>query len=232
VLAGRQGGAEVLLVSPIILQDHPQVAEESAGGLFDSTEIDEILTLRILTMTEDEKAEARATDPRAAQIIDRSENLSDAELSRMHGVLRNPHALDSTIPAGAGMNTPGTLSEGRSEVPWWDPERDASVDPGTDTVMVCGQPVARGSIVILHPSRRADAQDIFFAGQLARVTGVHLDVDGGIHVGVVLIDDPAADVHEWYGRFLYFAPEEIEPVDPAEEQTPTVHREKVQRKES
>jgi hypothetical protein len=48
----------------------------------------------------------------------------------------------------------------------------------------------------------------------------------------VLIEDPAADVHEWYGRFLYFAPEEIEPVDPAEEQTPTVHREKVQRKES
>jgi hypothetical protein len=219
VLAGRQGCTEVLLVSPIILQDHPQVAEESAGGLFDSTEIDEILTLRILTMTEDEKAEARATDPRAAQIIDRSENLSEAVLSRMHGVLRNPHALDGTIPAAAGMNTPDTpdtLSEGGSEVPWWDPERDASVDPGTDTVMVCGQPVARGSVVILHPNRRADAQDIFFAGQLARVTGVHLDVDGGTHVGVVLIDDPAADVHEWYGRFLYFAPEEIEPVDPTE----------------
>ncbi len=64
----------------------------------------------------------------------------------------------------------------------------------------------------LHPSRRADAQDLFFADQVARVTAVLSDVDGGVHVAVVLVDDPAADLHDWYGRYLYFAPDELEPL--------------------
>jgi hypothetical protein len=66
--------------------------------------------------------------------------------------------------------------------------------------------------VRLRPSRRADAQDIFFAGMTARVTSVHEDVDGDQHVGVVIEDDPAADLHDWYGRYLYFAPDEVEPL--------------------
>ena len=41
---------------------------------------------------------------------------------------------------------------------------------------------------------------------------MHEDVDGDQHVGVVLEDDPAADLHEWYGRYLYFAPDEVEPL--------------------
>ena len=249
VLAGPVGHSDLLLVSPIILEDHPMVAEESAGALFDSTEIDEILTLRVLTMTEDEKVEARATDPRAAQIIDRSESLSPDEMTRMHGALRNPHALEGTMPTWSPQGDPiptwSTVSDLASELaapalsssdlpspdlPWWDPERDASVDPGVDTVLVSGRAVGRGSFVRIHPNRRADAQDLFFADQRAKVTGVHFDVDGATHVGVVLVDDPAADVNEWYGRFLYFAPDEIEPVEPVEPvKTETTA---VQRKES
>ncbi|MDQ3432025.1 MAG: hypothetical protein M3467_07375, partial [Actinomycetota bacterium] len=49
VLAGSPGDTDVALVSPIIVYDYPEVADESAGALFDSTEIDEILTLRIMT---------------------------------------------------------------------------------------------------------------------------------------------------------------------------------------
>ncbi|MDJ0346100.1 hypothetical protein [Streptomyces sp. PH10-H1] len=66
VLAGPSGTTDTLLGAPIILYDHPEVAEQSAGALFDSTEIDEILTLRVMTMTDEEKAEARATDPPGA----------------------------------------------------------------------------------------------------------------------------------------------------------------------
>jgi hypothetical protein len=33
---------------------------------------------------------------------------------------------------------------------------------------------------------------------------------------VVIDDDPAADLHDWYGRYLYFAPDEIEPLDSPE----------------
>jgi hypothetical protein len=81
--------------------------------------------------------------------------------------------------------------------------------------VVAGVAVRKGSRVLLHPSRRADAQDMFLAGQVARVTAVLSDVDGETHVAVVLEDDPAADLHDWYGRYWYFAPDELEPL-PAE----------------
>ena len=71
-----------MLASPIILYDHPELAPESDGDYFDATEIDEILTLRVLTLTDDEKAEARGTDPRAAAIIDRCDQMPEDVLSR------------------------------------------------------------------------------------------------------------------------------------------------------
>ena len=89
---------------------------------------------------------------------------------------------------------------------------DSAVSPDTDAVVVDGRRVAKGSRVRLRPSRRADAQDLFFAGHDAIVTAVLADVDGNSHVAVVLVDDPAADLHEWYGRYLYFAPEELQPL--------------------
>jgi hypothetical protein len=92
---------------------------------------------------------------------------------------------------------------------------EPELDPERESVLVGAVRVARGSVVRLRPSRRADAQDLFFAGQTARVTAVHRDLDGQTHVAVVLVDDPAADLHEWYGRYLYFAPDEVEPVEDA-----------------
>jgi len=207
VLAGPEGQTDVLLLSPIILYDHPAVAPESSVALFDSTEIDEILTLRVLTLTDEEKAEARATDPRAAAIIDQCEAMSPEELQQLHGILRNPHAVEIPEPSG-GI----TGAEGEPPA-WWTPESDALVQPHLDAVLIKGVPVARGSRVRVNPSRRADAQDLFFAGQTGRVTSVHFDVDGSTHVGLVLEQDPAADLHEGYGRSFYYAPEELEPLD-------------------
>ena len=95
VLAGPPGDHALMLVSPIILYDHPEIAEQSEGALYDSTEIDEILTLRVMTMTDEEKAQARATDPLAAEIIDRCDSMSPEAMLQLHGVLRNPHAGSS-----------------------------------------------------------------------------------------------------------------------------------------
>jgi hypothetical protein len=202
VLAGRPDERDLMLVSPIILYDHPEIAEQSEGALYDSTEIDEILTLRVMTMTDEEKAQARATDPLAAQIIDRCDSISPEAMLNLHGVLRNPH----------GLEEPGLIPEIPEGVDWWDPSADSAVQPEIDAVLVNGVRVTRGSHVRLHPSRRADAQDIFFSGRTARVTSVHEDVDGNQHVAVVVDDDPAADLHHWYGRYLYFAPDEVEPL--------------------
>jgi hypothetical protein len=76
------------LSSPIILYDNPQIAPESAGNLFDSTEIDEILSLRILTLTDDEKREMRQSDERAREILDRTESMPEEQFMKLHGVLR------------------------------------------------------------------------------------------------------------------------------------------------
>jgi hypothetical protein len=209
VLAGPSGARDMLLVSPIILYDHPQVAEQSNAALYDCTEIDEILTLRVMTMTDEEKAQARATDPRAAQIIDQCDAMSPDAMARLHGVLRDPH----------GPEIAGLVPEVPEGVDWWDPLADNAVRPEADAVLVNGVRIARDSRVRLRPRRNADAQDIFVAGKTARVTSVHEDVEGNKHVGVVVDDDPAADLHDWYGRYLYFSPDEIEPLYAAEPTT-------------
>jgi hypothetical protein len=94
VLAGPPGARDLVLCAPIILYDHAQVAPESAGDLFDNTEIDEILSLRTLALTDAEKREARATDARAAEVIDRVDSLDSAAMQRLHGVVRDLHAAE------------------------------------------------------------------------------------------------------------------------------------------
>lgn len=88
VLVGEEGERDTMLSSPIILYDYPQIAPESPGDLFDGTEIDEILSLRILTMTDKEKQEMRQSDERARRILERTEALPDEHFAKLHGVLR------------------------------------------------------------------------------------------------------------------------------------------------
>ena len=195
------GAGDVMLASPIILYDRPEVAPESPGDLYDATEIDEILALRVLTLTEDEKAEARATDPRAATIIDRCDDMPAEMWSRLHGAMR---AVEPVRPT--------TAANEDQEVRWWDPAADAAVDPGADSMVVRGVTVQKGTCVRLAPSHRADAQDLFLRDLTATVAGVFLDVDGARHVAVTLDDDPAGSELAWQGRYLYFHPDEIIPL--------------------
>ncbi|WP_244207203.1 hypothetical protein, partial [Streptomyces swartbergensis] len=102
VLGGGDG--HVLLSAPIILPDHPQVAPESPGDLHDAAEIDEILTLRTMLLTDEEKREARATDPRAAAILDRVDTMPQEVFERLHGAVR------SLAPAAAVSRTPGAAA--------------------------------------------------------------------------------------------------------------------------
>ncbi|HST54228.1 MAG TPA: hypothetical protein VLJ61_19635 [Pyrinomonadaceae bacterium] len=89
VLVGEEGTRDLLLSSPIILYDYPQIAPESAGDLFDGTEIDEILTLRIMTLTDEEKREMRGVDERARQLLERTERMPAEQLMKLHGAMRN-----------------------------------------------------------------------------------------------------------------------------------------------
>jgi hypothetical protein len=196
VLIGPDGGDRLVLSSPIILYDHPEVAPESQGDMCDATEIDEILALRVLTLTDEEKKEARGTDARAAAIVDRCDAMPPELWDRLHGAVRS---LRPATPEDA-------------QLPWWEPAVDASFDPWSDTVWVGTTEVTKGTRVRLQPNRRADVQDIFITGRTATVEGVFHDVDDEVHVAVVLDDDQAADLHQWHGRYLYFHTDEVEPL--------------------
>jgi hypothetical protein len=236
VLADPEGGRQVVLASPIILYDHPELAPESPGELYDGTEIDEILTLRTLALSDKEKLEARATDPRAAALIDRVEAMDAPTMERLHGTIRalrsgasgagRPGASGAGRPGASGAGRPGASGAGRPgasgagrfpadydpSVPWWDPEADAAVSPDTDSVLIAGRQVARGSLVRLRPGkRRADAQDMFLAGRVAEVQAVLLDIEDQPYLAVSLTDHPDPDLSIAHGRFLYFMPDEVEP---------------------
>jgi hypothetical protein len=185
VLIGDTARSPAVLASPIILYDNPGIAAESQGDLFDGTEIDEILTLRTMTLTDEEKRQARATDPRAAAIMDRVDAMPPELLDRLHGTVRYL--------------------------------RSVTGEPEPETVVVAGVRVTAGSKVRLRPNLRgADAQDMFLAGLIATVRTVLSDVDGATHVAVTLDDDPGADLQNTHGRFRYFSPDEIEPLEVAE----------------
>jgi hypothetical protein len=189
VLVGDRGQRTLMLSSPIVLYDYPAVARESPGDLCDAAEIDEILSLRILTLTDEEKQEARLTDPRARAILDRVDALKPEAFAALHGTMRSADFF----------NPPGTPP------------------PDQATVMVGGRPVGKGSRVRLRPSRRADAMDMFLKDQPATVAGVYRDVDERVYVAVTVDADPAASLHDAIGRFFYFDPAEIDPLDCQEE---------------
>src|SRR3954452_14554658 len=93
VLVGEPGARDTLLSSPIILEDHPRIAPESPGDLFDGGEIDQMLVLNILSLTDEEKAEMRASDPRAREILQRTAALPPDEIMRLHGTIRDWQVL-------------------------------------------------------------------------------------------------------------------------------------------
>lgn len=93
VLVGDAGDRHTLLASPIILYDYPQIAPESAGDLFDGTEIDEILSLRIMTLTDEEKKEIRDSDERARQLLERTESMPAEQFMKLHGIVRGMRPL-------------------------------------------------------------------------------------------------------------------------------------------
>lgn len=214
LVADPSGGPDVMLSSPITLYDHPEVAPESQGDLYDSTEIDEILALRIMTLTDEEKAEARGTDPRAAAIVDRCDNMPPEMWARLHGAVRElgPARDLGEVPSFATPTDAAPAVAEEAAKPWWDPATDAEFDPWTDSVRIGEVDVAQGTKVILRPNRRSDSHDFFLAGMAATVAGVFHDVDGTLQVGVTVDDDPATEELAWQGRYLFFFPDEIEVV--------------------
>ena len=193
VLAGDEGDRRTILSSPIILYDYPKVAPESPGDLFDGGEIDQLLTLSILSLTDEEKEEARATDPRAREILDRSEALTEEDLMGLHGVMRG-----SAMP--------------REPV---DPfEVEGLYQPAPSSVTVGGVEVRSGSRVRLWPRAGRDIFDIALSGKTAVVEKIEQDFEDRILLAVSVEDDPGREMVDMpvLGHRFFFSPDEVEPL--------------------
>lgn len=88
VLVGEEGQTDLMLSSPIILYDYPQVAPESQTAFFDGTEIDEMLTLRVMTMTDEEKNAMAAVDEKTCALLAKVDAMTPDDMRALHGAVR------------------------------------------------------------------------------------------------------------------------------------------------
>jgi hypothetical protein len=189
VLVGDEsaGDRTTMLSSPIILYDYPKIAAESPGELFDGTEIDEILTLRVMTMTDAEKEEMRQSDPRARRILERTESLPEDQLLKMHGVVRELRSFDEDIFGN---------------------------DRRLEEAELNGVMLRPGDLVKIRPRSRADIMDIALTGKIAAIEAIEQDAEGRIHFALVLDDDPGKDLGYMRqpGHRFFYTIDEVEPV--------------------
>jgi hypothetical protein len=192
VLVGDEAAADrtTMLSSPIILYDYPKIAAESPGELFDGTEIDEILTLRVMTMTNAEKEEMRQSDPRARRILERTESLPEDQLLKMHGVVRELRSFDEDIFGN---------------------------DRRLEEAELNGVVLRPGDRVKIRPRSRADIMDMALTGKIAAIEAIEQDAEGRIHFALVLDDDPGKDLGYMRqpGHRFFYTIDEVEPVPEA-----------------
>ncbi len=188
VLIGEKAGhACTMLSSPIILYDYPEIAPESPGEFFDGTEIDEILALRVLTMTDQEKWEMSQIDEHARQILNRTEALPEEDFWKMHGTIR-----DNTFSSEDFFN-PCTRQE---------------------SATVNGTNLRIGHRVRIKPQGRADVMDLALEGKIAVIESIEQDAENRVYLALVLEEDPGKDLGmlRQPGHRFFYGLNEVEPL--------------------
>ena len=180
---------DVMLGAAIILPDHPQIAPESRGNLFDNTEIEEALVLHVQALSDEERAEIEQQDPAVREMIERASAVTSEELLKLHGrvELRDPVTREPPKPSGDVR----------------DPTR------GLPEVEVDGVTFGRGGHVVVRPGLDADLQARMLEGRTVTVERIYRDYDGRVHLGVS-VDQPGQEIMRETGRFLWFFPPEVE----------------------
>lgn len=186
-----------LLGAAIVLPDHPQLAAESRGDLFDATEIEEALLLHVLALSDEEREQAAAHDPAVRAMLARAVAATPQEIAALHGRvivrdLREP--VDTSLPGPAGRRQNGQSGEAEAVV-------DGVVyRPGVRVRLRVGAGHGGG----------ATAHDELLAGRTATVERIYVDYDEVVHLGVTLDDDPGRELMRDIGRYLYFKPADVE----------------------
>jgi hypothetical protein len=183
---------DVMIGTAIVLPDHPQIAPESRGNLFDNTEIEEALVLHVHALSEGERADIEEQDEAVKEMIDRALAVTPEEVLKLHGrtELRDPVTREPPRPSSAVR----------------DPTR------GLPEVEVDGVVFRRGARVVVRPGVEADLQARMLEGRTVTVHRIHRDYDGRVHLGVS-VDEPGHEVLRDTGRFLWFFPPQVEVVE-------------------
>jgi len=185
---------DVMLGAAIVLPDHPQLAPESLGGLFDSTEIEEALLLHVRTLSDGERAEIERHDPAVREMITRAASATPEDIVSLHGRMQLRDPVTTEPPA----EPPGLI----------DPRAgDAVLDVG-------GRTFRRGGKVVIRPGPDADVQARMLDGRTATIERIFTDYDGRAHLGLTIDDDPGQELMRETGRYLYFFAPELEVMEP------------------
>jgi hypothetical protein len=185
---------DVVLGAAIVLPEHPRLAPESLGGLFDSTEIEEALLLHVQTLSDSEREEIERQDPAVREMIARASSATPEDIVALHGRVELRDPVTNEPPT----EPPGLI----------DPRAgDAALD-------VEGQTFRRGGKVVIRPGADADVHARMLDGRTATIERIFTDYDGRAHLGLTIDDDPGQELMRETGRYLYFFAPELEVVEP------------------
>jgi hypothetical protein len=176
---------DTVLGATIVLPDHPRIAPESHGDLFDATEIEEALLLHVLALSDGEREAIARQDPKVREMLARAEAEGPEALKRLHGRV--------TVTDLPPAHRPGPA--------------DVAGEPA---IAVDGVTFRRGATVRLRPGPGAAPQDGVWAGRTATIERIYRDYEDGVHLAVTVDDDPGQELMRDIGRYLYFKPGEVE----------------------
>jgi hypothetical protein len=185
VLAGDVD--DTVIGATIVLPDHPRIAPESHGDLFDATEIEEALLLHVLALSDAERAAIAEQDPAVRALLARAEAAGPEEMARVRGRVTISDLPPSHRPGPADV-------------------------AGEPQIRVDGVTYRRGAKVVLRPGFGRAPQDGVWANRLATIERIYRDYEDGVHLAVTVDDDPGQELMRDIGRYLYFKPAEVEVV--------------------
>jgi hypothetical protein len=171
---------DAVLGAAIVLPDHPQIAPQSRGNLFDNTEIEEALTLHVHALSDDEREQAASQDPVVQEMLERALAATPEDIVSLHGGMK---------PGGADNN------------------------PGEPRATVDGVTFERGAALLLKPGTDRDVYDRMLDGRTATLERIYIDYDDRVHLAVTVDDDPGQELMRETGRYLFFFPHEVKPLD-------------------
>jgi hypothetical protein len=191
-------GDDAVVGAAIVLPDHPEIAPESRGSMFDGTEIEEALMLHVQALSDSERRQIEQDDPAVREMVDRAAAATPQDIVALHGrvTLRDPETRD-----------PETREPPR--------EPEGLTDPraGEEQADIGAKSFHRGGKVLVRPGPGADLHARMLDGRTATVERIFTDYDGKVHLGLTIDDDPGQDLMRETGRYLYFFAHELEVIE-------------------